>query len=29
MDETKVEHDIDSWTQRGQVYELDGELSKS
>ncbi|ELY68197.1 ATP-dependent DNA helicase [Natrinema pellirubrum DSM 15624] len=29
MDETKVERDIDSLKQRGQVYEIDGELRKS
>ena len=29
MDETKVERDIESLKQRGQVYEIDGELRKS
>jgi len=29
LDETKVERDIDSLKQRGQVYEIDGELRKS
>jgi len=28
MDETKVERDIESLKQRGQVYEIDGELRK-
>ena len=29
MDEKKIEHDIDSLKQRGQVYDIDGELRKS